>query len=108
MFPQRSRMNSQSFQYFQGPHQLKGYPQTPPQGGLFGYSRQEGYPPPYSHGPAQFFQHNQRPVQQQKQSFFRNEQGQIDLQKIGGGVQTVIGFVNQVSPMIKMFGGFLK
>ncbi|MDE5413696.1 hypothetical protein [Alkalihalobacterium chitinilyticum] len=38
------------------------------------------------------------------QSLFKNDKGQYDLAKIGNGVQQVMGVVNQVSPLMKMFG----
>lgn len=119
MFPQRNRMLQQQYQQYQSPQQMMGYPQRPPRRGLFGGASQRGFQSPTTQVPMQHYQQPQRqglfPYQQQvpaqqapKQSIFRNEQGQIDFQKIGGGVQTAMGLVNQVSPMMKMLGGFLK
>jgi hypothetical protein len=100
-------------QQYQIPPQFTGYQQRPVRRGLFGGSRQAGiqghYPQnQYYQQPQQqtFQQFQQTPMQPPKQSIFRNEQGQIDFQKIGGGVQTAMGLVNQVSPMVKMLGGF--
>lgn len=42
------------------------------------------------------------------QSLFRDQNGKIDLNKIGGGVQTALSLANQVSPVMKMLGGFFK
>ncbi|WP_078552991.1 hypothetical protein [Bacillus alkalicellulosilyticus] len=41
-------------------------------------------------------------------SFIRDQNGKIDYKKIGNGVQSVMGFVGQVNPVMKLLGGFLK
>lgn len=102
-------------------HPYMGYPQAPQRRKLFGRRQQMGtfngqYP-----NPSQYYQHPQRqpifPQQQAasqmyqnqpKQSIFHNEQGQFDFKKIGNGVQTAMGLANQVSPMMKMIGGFFS
>ncbi|OIJ14162.1 hypothetical protein BKP35_08180 [Anaerobacillus arseniciselenatis] len=42
------------------------------------------------------------------QSLFTDQNGKVDLNKIGGGVQTALNLANQVSPIMKMFGGFFR
>jgi hypothetical protein len=118
LFPQRNRMIHHPGQQYQVPQQFTGYQQRPVRRGLFGGSHQGGvqghYPQIQYYQPQQqaFYQQyqqpNVQPLQAPKQSIFRNEQGQIDFQKIGGGVQTAMGLVNQVSPMVKMLGGFFS
>ncbi|WP_226038081.1 YppG family protein [Aquibacillus saliphilus] len=41
-------------------------------------------------------------------SLIRDENGKIDLVKIGNGVQNVMGVVNQAGPVVSMFKGFLR
>ncbi len=116
MFPQRGRTLHQPYSYYHP--QQQPFHMQPQRRGLFGSSRQtvqsgiysqQQIPMAYYQNPQPFATHQQQvPQQQPKLSFLRNEQGQIDFQKIGGGVQTVMGLVNQVSPMVKMFSGFLK
>lgn len=119
MVQQQQYQQYQHYQQYQVPQYMMGYPRRPPRRGLFGGARQGGFQNPTSQAPMHYYQQPQQqgvfPYQQQiptqqapKQSIFRNEQGQIDFQKIGGGVQTAMGLVNQVSPMVKMLGGFLK
>ncbi|WNF36189.1 YppG family protein [Bacillaceae bacterium IKA-2] len=136
MFPQRNRGFQQPIPYSHNynqmyhPHMM-GYPQPqPPQGGgLFGRPRHGRYPghpsqlsnqyyhpqqmplhqqyqqqPPYPQ--YQQYQQQQQPPPQTSQSIFHDQNGNIDFKKIGGGVQSAIGLVNQVSPMMKMLGGF--
>ena len=38
-----------------------------------------------------------------KETLFRDQNGKLDFKKIGGGVQSVMGIVNQVSPLMKFF-----
>lgn len=99
----------QFYQPYQGQQQFQNVGQYPMGRSGFGGVRQSSYQQmPYyqqqTYHPQQFAYQPQQP----KQSFFRNEQGQIDFQKIGGGVQTAMGFINQVSPVMKMIGGFFK
>ncbi|WP_314733367.1 YppG family protein [Anaerobacillus sp. CMMVII] len=105
-------MNQPMYQQYQIPQQ--GYPERR---GFLGGPRQMNFqgqhpsiPPNYYRQQQQAFFPQQHPIPnpQQKLSMFRNDQGQLDFQKIGGGVQTVMGLVNQVSPMVKMVSGFFK
>lgn len=39
-------------------------------------------------------------------AFFKDANGKLDMNKIGGGVQSALSLVNQMGPMMKMFGFF--
>ena len=51
---------------------------------------------------------SQQSTQPKRPSLFRNEQGQIDLGKVGNGVSNVAGAIGQLSPIAKMIGVFFK
>lgn len=133
MFPQRYPGYQQQMPYYPNykpiyhPNMM-GYPQPqPPQGaGYFGRPRFGGFPAHPNHLPNQYYQQPQQqsynpqqmplqqqyqpqyqyqPQQQQNQSIFHDQNGKIDFKKISGGVQSAIGIVNQVSPMMKTLGG---
>lgn len=131
MYPQRNQGFQQPMPYSQNYNKMNypnmmGYPQPqPPQsGGLFGRPRPRfgGYPAYPNQLPNQYYQQpqpqpynpQQMPLyqqypqhqQQQNQSIFHDKNGKLDFNKISGGVQSAIGIVNQVSPMMKTLGGF--
>jgi len=122
VFPQRNRhlqqamLNYPSAQQMYQPQMIS--PQRQERIGLFDRSRFRGYSAEPYQMANQYSQQSQIYNQQQiatqqyqqppTQSFFRDAQGKLDFNKIGGGVQTAIGLVNQVSPMLKMLGGFVK
>ncbi|OIJ12534.1 hypothetical protein BKP37_13995 [Anaerobacillus alkalilacustris] len=125
MFPQRSHMYQQPphryhYSYYQ--QHPYGYQEGPRPKGLFGKRRQLGTPIEHQQMPPPHFYHQpnlhqyysqqlmvpQSSFQQPKKGIFHNHEGKLDFQKIGNGVQTAMGFVNQVSPVMKMFGGLFK
>ena len=106
-----------------------GYPQMRPRNGLFrrathgiGQRVHQGYQGNPSYGVSSpYYQQPQvqsyvpqqpiavQPYQQTGlQSLIRDEHGKLDFKKISGGVQTAMGIANQVGPVVKMIGGFLK
>ncbi|WP_216828692.1 YppG family protein [Alkalihalobacterium elongatum] len=101
--------NSSPFQSMQQPpgfgqqnpsfmQQLMGQ-QNP--GPMMPFQGQPNVGPMNSFNPQQHLGPGQHP--QGLQSLFKNDKGQYDLAKIGTGVQQVMGVVNQVSPLMKMF-----
>lgn len=123
MFGQRNRTFQQQipyYPYYQHQYPYQQTPQSPVKKGLFQRNRRlQSYPEQMrqhyyqqsvqpSYYPQQYSPQQLQGAQAPKQSFFRDEQGKIDFQKIGGGVQSAIGLMNQVGPMMKMFGGLFK
>lgn len=122
MFPQRNRHLQQPMLYYPSAQQMYQpqmiYPRRQGRVGLFNRSRFGGYSAdPYQMAnqysqQSQIYNQQQLATQQYQQPptqpFYRDAQGKLDFNKIGGGVQTAIGLVNQVSPMLKMLGGFVK
>ncbi|RXJ02384.1 hypothetical protein DS745_06680 [Anaerobacillus alkaliphilus] len=59
-------------------------------------------------------QMQQNPGQMQQQapqfphSLIRDQSGKLDFNKIGNGVQSTLGLVGQMGPLMKMFGGFFR
>ncbi|MBM7573563.1 YppG family protein [Aquibacillus albus] len=41
-------------------------------------------------------------------SLLKDENGNLDMKKIGSGVQNVMGIANQAGPVVKMLSSFLK
>lgn len=68
-------------------------PQIPVRRGLFGQQKSN------YHQSNQYLQYNLV----NKETLFRDQNGKLDFKKIGGGVQSVMGIVNQVSPLMKFF-----
>lgn len=130
MFPQRYPGYHQPLQYYPNYRpmnypQMMGYPQpqAPQGGGYFGRPRFGRFPTHPNQLPNQYYQQPQQqfynpqqmplqqqyqPQQQQNQSIFHDQNGKIDFKKISGGVQSAIGIVNQVSPMMKTLGGLFS
>ncbi|MCT8136640.1 hypothetical protein H1D32_02080 [Anaerobacillus sp. CMMVII] len=50
----------------------------------------------------------QQQAPQFPQSLIRDPNGKFDLNKIGNGVQSALGLVGQMGPMMKMFSGFFR
>ncbi|MFN7251362.1 MAG: hypothetical protein ACK4M9_11300 [Anaerobacillus sp.] len=53
--------------------------------------------------------HNQQAAPSQfPYSLIRDQNGNIDFNKIGNGVQSTLGLVGQMGPMFKLFSGFFR
>lgn len=97
--------------YMQEENPFRGdfFSPLPPTGGQsLGQSQQQspfqnqlfGHPPVHSQMPGQ--------PTSGLQSLIRDQSGKIDFVKIGNGVQNVMGVVNQMGPIMKMFNGFFR
>ncbi|WP_096201841.1 YppG family protein [Bacillus sp. FJAT-45350] len=86
-------------------------PQQPPQSQQI---QGQGQMPQSQHFQGQGQNPQVQPFQGQGQmpqglnSLFRDQNGNVDLMKIGNNVQNVMGVVNQVGPIMKMFNGFFR
>lgn len=83
--PVQGQMNPFHNDFF-GPHQ--------------GLAKPKQSYPPFHHQPIQGGSH--------QQTYPSPMSGHLGLHKIGGGIGKAISFYNQVSPMWKVIGGFLK
>ncbi|MDL4842704.1 YppG family protein [Aquibacillus rhizosphaerae] len=51
---------------------------------------------------------NQGQLSQGLASLIKDENGRIDMKKVGAGVQNVMGVVNQAGPVVNMVRGFFR
>ncbi len=110
MFQRRSIQNHLPKQmiyqpYYQQPSHLNTYHPKQSRGiirnrpGRYQYAPEQQFP--YYHSP---YPHYAPPPQAaNSSSLFRDSNGKLDFKKIGGGVQNVMGIVNQVSPLMGLF-----
>ena len=126
-YQMRANRYQQTNPYVGNPHHqvnqsYLGHPHMRPRNGLFRRATHGVGQGVQSHSygvPTQYYQQSQTYFPQQQiaaqpyqpsglQSLIRDEHGKVDFKKIGGGIQTAMGLANQVGPVIKMIGGFMK